>query len=137
MDPASGASESDPLQSKESDHFDPLYGSKNVKDLYLKANPEFNGLYMLPILWDKRESKIVNNESSEIVNMLNSKFDEFATNKQDFSPKTEEHKNIETFLNEQINMGVYKVGFSTTQKEYDDLCGQLFDSINQVNDFLG
>lgn len=71
---------------------------------------------MLPILWDKKTKQIVNNESNEIVEMLNSNFNSLAKNKSDF--RAQNQKDLENFLDEEINMGVYKVGFVKTQKEY-------------------
>lgn len=54
---------------------DPLYQSQHVKDLYLRADPEYTGRFTVPVLWDKKQHTIVNNESAEIVRMLNSEFD--------------------------------------------------------------
>lgn len=60
------------------EYIDPLFGSSNVKDLYQRSSPEHSGLYMLPILWDKQTNQIVNNESSEIVRMFNTNFNNLA-----------------------------------------------------------
>ena len=54
---------------------DPLYGFQHVKDLYLRADPNYSGRFTVPVLWDKKQHTIVNNESSEIIRMLNSEFD--------------------------------------------------------------
>lgn len=54
---------------------DPLYQAQHVKDLYLRADPEYSGRFTVPVLWDKKQHTIVNNESAEIVRMLNSEFD--------------------------------------------------------------
>ena len=53
---------------------DPLYQSQHVKDLYLRADPDYSGRFTVPVLWDKKGHTIVNNESSEIIRMLNSEF---------------------------------------------------------------
>jgi putative glutathione S-transferase len=53
---------------------DPLFGSAHVKDLYLRADPEFNGRFTVPVLWDKKSNTIVNNESSEIIRIFNTAF---------------------------------------------------------------
>jgi putative glutathione S-transferase len=54
---------------------DPLYESQHVKDLYLRADPNYSGRFTVPVLWDKKQHTIVNNESSEIIRMFNSEFD--------------------------------------------------------------
>ncbi len=53
---------------------DPLYQSQHVKDLYLRADPNYSGRFTVPVLWDKKQNTIVNNESSEIIRMFNSEF---------------------------------------------------------------
>lgn len=89
---------------------------------------------MLPVLWDKKTNQIVNNESNEIVDMLNTKFNSLAKNQIDYRPKGK--KDLETFLNEDINMGVYKVGFVRTQAEYEAACKQLFKSLGKLEQIL-
>jgi glutathionyl-hydroquinone reductase len=54
---------------------DPLYDARHVKDLYLRADPAYSGRFTVPVLWDKKRHTIVNNESSEIIRILNSEFD--------------------------------------------------------------
>jgi len=56
---------------------DPLYSSKHIKDLYFRADPHYEGKFTVPVLWDKKTHTVVNNESSEIIRMLNSAFDDF------------------------------------------------------------
>lgn len=56
---------------------DPLYGSRHIKDLYFKANPEYDGRFTVPVLWDKKTQTIVNNESSEIIRIFNTAFNDF------------------------------------------------------------
>ena len=113
---------------------DPVNGYSSIKQLYQRSIPGYQGLFMLPVLWDKRTHQIVNNESNEIVDMLNTKFNSLATNKIDYRPKGK--KDLETFLNEDINMGVYKVGFVRTQSEYEAACKQLFKSLGKLEQIL-
>lgn len=61
---------------------DPLYKSGHVKDLYFKANPDYDGRFTVPVLWDKKTHTIVNNESSEIIRIFNTAFNEFISEKE-------------------------------------------------------
>lgn len=70
------------------DSYDSLHGCDNVSQLYHKVDPNYTAKYTVPLLWDKKNNTIVNNESSEIIRMLNDSFQEFALNKEvDLFPK--------------------------------------------------
>lgn len=89
-----------------------------LRDLYLTANPEYSGRTTVPVLWDKQQRTIVNNESSEIIRMLNTEFNEFARNPAlDLYPEPlrKEIDEINEFVYPNINNGVYRCGFATTQ----------------------
>lgn len=80
------------------------------------------GKYCVPILWDKKLKTIVNNESSEIIQMLNSEFNDFATNpKLDLAPKSAKKAMaaVDPWIYDNINNGVYRCGFATSQESYD------------------
>ena len=80
------------------------------------------GLYSVPLLWDKKLKTIVNNESSEIIKMLNSEFNEWASNpKLDLAPKALQKKmdDVDGWIYDNINNGVYKCGFARSQEAYD------------------
>ncbi|KAH9976215.1 glutathione S-transferase [Lactifluus volemus] len=93
---------------------DPLYQSQHVKDLYLRADPNYSGRFTVPVLWDKKAHTIVNNESSEIIRMLNTEF-----NARFLSGELrKEIDGVNEWVYDQINNGVYKSGFAKTPSAY-------------------
>lgn len=117
---------------------DHLHGATYLYENYLKANPQFKGVVSVPVLWDKQENTIVNNESSEIIRMFNSSFNEFSPNKTDYYPKHLRHEidKINDFVYDNINNGVYLCGFATKQKAYDKAYKHLFDAIEELERIL-
>ena len=117
---------------------DTLYGLPFVRDIYTKADPQVSGRVTVPILWDKTRETIVSNESSEIIRMFNSAFDQSTGNADDFWP--EELRDAIAPVNERIydtlNNGVYKSGFATTQASYDAAVHPLFDTLDWLEDRL-
>ena len=105
---------------------------------YLKADPGFDGLVTVPVLWDKNRQTIVNNESSEIIRMLNSAFDEFSNVDAgvdiDFYPQPlrEEIDSINQPVYDTINNGVYRAGFARTQQAYDAAYNSLFNTMDDL-----
>ncbi|EST07497.1 Glutathione S-transferase, N-terminal [Kalmanozyma brasiliensis GHG001] len=125
---------------------DPLYGCENTKELYLKADPNYSARYTVPILWDKKLETIVNNESSEIIRILYTAFDDLLPEDSPAKGKTyypidqpEAIRKIDE-LNEwiypNINNGVYKTGFATTQEVYDKEVDNLFSSLDRLETLL-
>lgn len=117
---------------------DTLYGLPFARDIYTKADLKISGRVTVPILWDKQRETVVSNESSEIIRMFNSAFDELTGNTDDYWPE-EMRDNIEEInarIYDTINNGVYKSGFATTQDAYDDAVGPLFDSLEWVEHIL-
>lgn len=117
---------------------DTLYGLPFARDIYTKADLKISGRVTVPILWDKQRETVVSNESSEIIRMFNSAFDELTSNTDDYWPE-EMRENIEEInarIYDTINNGVYKSGFATTQDAYDDAVGPLFDSLEWVEHIL-
>ena len=118
---------------------DHVNGANFLYENYLKANPKFDGLVTVPVLWDKKTETIVNNESSEIIRMLNSAFDEDAKNRSlDFYPEAlrEEIDLINELIYENVNNGVYRAGFATTQTAYEKAYNQLFDTLDELEERL-
>ena len=106
---------------------------------YLKADPDFNGLVTVPVLWDKRRQTIVNNESSEIIRMFNSAFDDIANHKDiDFYPEALRDKidAINKPIYDNVNNGVYRTGFATTQWAYERAFDYLFNTLDDLEERL-
>lgn len=117
---------------------DTLYGFPFARDIYTKADPAFSGRVTVPILWDKERETIVSNESSEIIRMFNSAFDEITGNADDYWP-TELHSAIAPVndrIYDTLNNGVYKSGFATSQEAYDDAVHTLFDTMEWLEERL-
>lgn len=117
---------------------DTLFGLPFARDLYTKADPNFTGRVTVPILWDKKQNTIVSNESSEIIRMFNSAFDELTGNTADYWPETirERIETVNTRIYDTVNNGVYKAGFATTQTAYDAAVGPLFESLDWIEALL-
>jgi len=111
---------------------DPVLGAEYLSEIYLAADNAFTGRVTTPVLWDKLKGTIVNNESSEIIRMFNSAFDGIGARPGDYYP-AELRADIDA-LNERIfasvNDGVYRAGFATTQKAYEDAVGPLFETLD-------
>ncbi|KAF5329963.1 hypothetical protein D9611_010448 [Ephemerocybe angulata] len=120
---------------------DPLYGSKHIKDLYLKADPEYSGRFTVPVLWDKKNETIVNNESSEIIRIFNSAFNHLLPAEKaavDLYPEElrGEIDAVNDWIYSSINNGVYRAGFSTKQEGYDKAVREVFEGLDRVEKLL-
>jgi len=117
---------------------EPFYGSSTIRELYERLG-DFTGTRSVPILWDKKQNTIVNNESSEIIRMLNSEFNEFAKHPEiDLYPEGLK-KDIEAaneWIYPTINNGVYRCGFAKSQKAYDQAIEELTASFDRVEEIL-
>ena len=112
---------------------------KYLRDLYLSQDPNFTGKVTVPTLWDKKTKKIVNNESSEIIRMLDGAFSKLKGNKPNKMLSNYPINEIEAmneFIYKGINNGVYRVGFATTQQAYEDSVKLLFKTLDQVEQQL-
>jgi putative glutathione S-transferase len=118
---------------------DTLLGKTFMYEVYLAATPNFTGRVTVPVLWDKQRKTIVNNESSEIIRMFNSAFDEFTNVRTDYYPPAY-RKQIDE-LNELIyttfNNGVYRSGFATTQEAYEEAVRGVFSTLDDLEIRLG
>jgi putative glutathione S-transferase len=117
---------------------DALFGLPFARDIYTRADATFTGRVTIPILWDKAQNTIVSNESSEIIRMFNSAFDEVTGSTSDYWPT--ELRDAIAPVNDRIydmlNNGVYKSGFATTQEAYDAAVHPLFDTLDWLEDRL-
>ncbi|WP_299666927.1 glutathione S-transferase family protein [uncultured Ruegeria sp.] len=117
---------------------DKLFGSDFAHQIYTRADPNYSGRVTVPILWDKVEKTIVSNESSEIIRMFNSAFDGITGNTDDYWPESirDEIEDVNARIYSDVNNGVYKSGFATTQEAYDTAVGPLFDTLDWLEDRL-
>jgi len=116
-----------------------LEGGTPAHTLYTQAQKDYTGRVTVPILWDTKTQTIVNNESSEIIRMLNVEFDAFATRKVDDLYPTALQADIDAmndFIYPTINNGVYKTGFATTQAAYEEAYTDLFNGLDKVEEIL-
>jgi putative glutathione S-transferase len=111
---------------------DPLTGARYVYEIYQRADGSFSGRATVPILWDKERGTIVNNESSDIIRMLNSAFDAVTGERSDFYPTdlAGEIDAINRRIYDTLNNGVYKAGFATRQEAYDSAVEALFETLD-------
>ncbi|KGJ97567.1 glutathione S-transferase family protein [Colwellia psychrerythraea] len=117
---------------------DSLYGFNYLSELYSKSDSNYQGRYTVPILWDKQTQKIVSNESADIIRMFNTAFNQLTNNLDDYYPKHLqcEINKINTRVYKDINDGVYRSGFATTQKAYESATLYLFDALSWVETIL-
>jgi putative glutathione S-transferase len=117
---------------------DPLYRAKTLGEIYLKADPKYSGRVTVPMLWDTRTQTIVSNESSEIIRMFNSAFNGLTRDHADYYPERlrPEIERINARVYADINNGVYRAGFATTQEAYNEAFVTLFAALDWAEDIL-
>ena len=113
---------------------DPIVNASYLYEGYVAAKPDYTGRVTVPILWDKKTNTIVSNESSEIIRMLNSAFDEVGATDVSFLPSEllAEIDTINEFVYSAVNNGVYKAGFATTEAAYKEAVVTLFDALDTL-----
>ena len=117
---------------------DTLFGASFARDIYTRADPTFTGRVTVPILWDKTNETIVSNESSEIIRMFNSAFNDITGNADDYWPEPQRDaiETINSRVYDTVNNGVYKCGFATSQDAYDEAVQPLFESLKWIEGIL-
>ena len=117
---------------------DPLLQAKYMHQLYTAADPNYSGRVTIPVLWDKQHNVMVNNESSEIIRMFNSAFDEIGAKPGDYYPEAlrAEIDRINAHVYDSINNGVYQAGFATSQKAYELAVFPLFAALDELEQRL-
>ncbi len=118
---------------------DSQMGAHHLHQLYTAADPHVSGIVTVPVLWDKQRRTIVNNESSEIIRMFNSAFDGLTGNRDDYYPESlrGEIEAVNAPIYENVNNGVYRTGFATTQDAYEEAFDRLFDALDELEARLG
>ncbi|CUH43262.1 glutathione S-transferase family protein [Ruegeria atlantica] len=117
---------------------DTLHGLGFAHQIYTKADPTYSGRVTVPILWDKKQQTIVSNESSEIIRMFNSAFYGITGNADDYWPEQmrDEIEEVNARIYSNVNNGVYKSGFATSQQAYDAAVDPLFETLDWLEDRL-
>lgn len=120
------------------DDLEPIKDVFHVHQVYTAARSTFTGRATVPVLWDRKTRTIVNNESSEIVRMLNLEFDEFGDGAVDLYPQAlrSEIDSINGFVYETINDGVYRCGFAKSQQAYETSFRRLFGALDEIEQRL-
>jgi putative glutathione S-transferase len=114
---------------------DPLFDSKYLSEIYAKADSTYTGKVTVPVLWDKINETIVNNESSDIMRMMSQEFKQFAKNWINLYPEALREKidELNDFVYKHLNNGVYRTGFATSQKAYQMGVEGIFFALAQLN----
>ena len=117
---------------------DTVNNARFLHEVYTSAKPDYSGRVTVPVLWDKQRATIVNNESSDILRMLNQEFDSVGAKAGDYYP-SESREEIDA-INERVyntvNNGVYRAGFATTQEAYEEAVVPLFESLTWLEEKL-
>ncbi|MBI2786017.1 MAG: glutathione S-transferase family protein [Legionella longbeachae] len=113
---------------------DTLYGLNYLYELYVKADKNYSGRVTVPVLWDKKEKTIVNNESAQIIRQFNQAFNHLTHDTNDYYPETlrAEIDALNDRIYKAINNGVYLCGFATSQKAYEEAYISLFDLLDEL-----
>ena len=117
---------------------DTVNGKTYLYEIYTEAEPDYTGRTTVPILWDKSRMTIVSNESSEIIRMFNSAFDEIGAAPGDYYPKAlrDEIDELNELIYPNVNNGVYRSGFARTQKAYEEAVTDVFRVLDVLEERL-
>jgi putative glutathione S-transferase len=117
---------------------DDLGGRNFMHQVYASAKPDYTGRVTVPVLWDKKTNTIVSNESAEIIRMLNSAFDDLGATPGDYYPEAlrTEIDAVNDRVYHNVNNGVYKSGFASTQEAYEEAVTALFETLDWLEDRL-
>jgi putative glutathione S-transferase len=123
------------FNTKEGSSGDTINGAGRLSDIYLRADPKYTGRVTVPVLWDKKRRTIVNNESSEIIRMLNSAFADLTNERTDYYPPDlrSEIDAVNELVYANVNNGVYRAGFATVQAAYDEAFRNVFSALDDID----
>jgi glutathionyl-hydroquinone reductase len=137
-----------PIMGREGWVFDPSFpgssldrvnGKTRLYEVYLKSDPTYTGRVTTPVLWDKDRGVIVNNESADIIRMMNAAFADAGASGPDLYPQAlrDEIEAINSHVYRSVNNGVYRCGFATAQEAYEEAFHELFDALDGLEERLG
>ena len=117
---------------------DRLFGAKFMREVYTRARPDCSGRVTVPVLWDRERDTIVSNESADIVRMLDAAFDALTESDACFSPADlfDEIDTVNAEVYDNVNNGVYRAGFATSQKAYEKAFDDLFATLDRLDERL-
>ncbi|NOJ17783.1 glutathione S-transferase family protein [Vibrio jasicida] len=117
---------------------EPLFGHTRMHQIYTQAKSNYTGRVTVPVLWDKKTNTIVSNESSEIIRMFNTEFNDLTGNNDDYYP--EQLQSVidqwNDYIYPNVNNGVYRCGFATTQEAYEEAFDSLFAALDKIDAHL-
>lgn len=118
---------------------DEVNGARYLWQIYAASDATYSGRATVPVLWDTRTDQIVNNESADILRMFNSAFDGVGASEGDYYPKDlrDEINALNTRIYDNLNNGVYKAGFATSQEAYDEAVAAVFETLDWLERTLG
>jgi putative glutathione S-transferase len=118
---------------------DEVNGARYLWQIYAASDATYSGRATVPVLWDTRTDQIVNNESADILRMFNSAFDGVGASEGDYYPKDlrDEINALNTRIYDNLNNGVYKAGFATSQEAYDEAVAPVFETLDWLERTLG
>jgi len=136
-----GVSVVDPIRDERSwvftggEYTDPINGFEFLSEAYTATDPDYEGRYSVPVLWDTQTGRIVNNESADILRMLSTGFAPLATDDVDLWPEAhrEEIDALNTLLYERVNNAVYMAGFTSDQRHYEDVVARMFETLAEMD----
>jgi putative glutathione S-transferase len=117
---------------------DPINGFTFLSEAYLATDPQYNNRVTVPVLWDKQQGRVVSNSDDDILRMLNSAFDDYTDSDLDLYPEDlrAEIDAINDLVYPNVNDGVYRTGFASSQAAYDYRVQRLFDALDQLEERL-
>jgi len=120
-------------------HSDPILKAEFMHQLYTHAMSDYSGRVTVPVVWDRKNDTIVSNESADIIRMFNSSFDGVGARAGDFYPEAlrAEIDSVNSTVYDNVNNGVYKAGFATSQEAYEEAVIPLFDTLDELEERLG
>ena len=126
------------FQTDEAATGDHLFDSTHLHEIYTRDTPDVTTRVTVPVLWDKKQGRIVSNESSEIIRMFNSAFSKLTGDEKDYYP-SQLHDQIDALnqpIYDNVNNGVYRCGFATTQDAYQEAVAPLFETLDMLDERL-
>jgi putative glutathione S-transferase len=113
---------------------DPVNGFQFLSEAYKATDPGFEGRVTVPVLWDKQTRRILNNSEDDICRMFNDSFRAFESGAVDLFPEdiSDEHEKLSEYIYENVNNGVYRAGFASSQKVYEENCRRVFAALDEL-----